>query len=121
MKIQKENPQAVMTVAPSDHWIEDEEEFISNLEKSFKACSENDILMTLGIQPTFPNTGYGYIKYEKEDTDIKKVAQFTEKPSYETAKAFVEHARRCHGFNLTTSQNALTKKSIESTGFGDTR
>lgn len=89
MKIQKENPNAVMVVAPSDHWIEDEDAFISNLKQSFKACSENDLLMTLGIQPTFPNTGYGYIKYNKSTESIKKVAQFTEKPDYETAKVFV--------------------------------
>ncbi|MDY8134510.1 mannose-1-phosphate guanylyltransferase [Aquimarina sp. 2201CG5-10] len=89
LKIQKENPDAVMVVAPSDHWIEDENAFINNLEQSFKACLESDILMTLGIQPTFPNTGYGYIQYNREESSIKKVAQFTEKPNYETAKEFI--------------------------------
>ncbi len=89
MKIQKENPNAVMIVAPSDHWIEDEDAFISNLNQCFTACSESDILMTLGIQPTFPNTGYGYIQYNKEDDAIKKVTQFTEKPDYNTAKTFL--------------------------------
>jgi len=90
LKIQKENPNAVMVVAPSDHWIEDEDAFIGNLKQSFDACSEKDILMTLGIQPTFPNTGYGYIEYNKETSAIKKVAQFTEKPNYETAKQFLD-------------------------------
>ncbi|WP_299258128.1 mannose-1-phosphate guanylyltransferase [uncultured Aquimarina sp.] len=89
LKIQKENPDAVMVVAPSDHWIEDEDAFVGNLKQSFDACSEKDILMTLGIQPTFPNTGYGYIQYNKETNAIKKVAQFTEKPNYETAKEFL--------------------------------
>ena len=70
LKIQKENPDAVMVVAPSDHWIEDEDAFIANLEQSFSVCSENDILMTLGIEPTFPNTGYGYIQYDKQDNSI---------------------------------------------------
>ncbi len=90
LKIQKENPDAVMVVAPSDHWIEDENAFVVNLQHCFEACSENDILMTLGVQPTFPNTGYGYIQYDKESTIAnKKVAQFTEKPNYETAKRFI--------------------------------
>ncbi|MAQ75484.1 MAG: mannose-1-phosphate guanylyltransferase [Aquimarina sp.] len=90
MKIQKENPEAVMVVAPSDHWIEDEDAFISDLKQSFEACSTKDMLMTLGIKPTFPNTGYGYIQYNQDTGSIKEVAQFTEKPNYETAKAFVE-------------------------------
>ncbi len=90
LKIQKENPDAVMVVAPSDHWIEDENAFIDNLEQSFTACSKENILMTLGIQPTFPNTGYGYIQYSKDQNAIKKVAQFTEKPNYETAKTFLD-------------------------------
>lgn len=90
LKIQKENPDAVMVVAPSDHWIEDEDAFIKNLEQSFIACSKKEILMTLGIKPTFPNTGYGYIQYDMEnEANIKKVAQFTEKPNYETAKQFI--------------------------------
>ncbi|WP_025743216.1 mannose-1-phosphate guanylyltransferase [Aquimarina pacifica] len=90
LKIQKENPNAVMVVAPSDHWIEDEDAFIDNLEQSFKLCAQSDILMTLGIQPGFPNTGYGYIQYDKEGKNShKEVAQFTEKPDYPTAKKFI--------------------------------
>ena len=90
LKIKKENLDAVMVVAPSDHWIEDEAAFISNIQQSFDTCQEKDILMTLGIQPSFPNTGYGYIQYNKETSDIKKVLQFTEKPNYENAKKFLE-------------------------------
>ncbi len=90
LKIQKENPDAVMVVAPSDHWIEDEDAFIDNLKQSFEACSDSNILMTLGIKPTFPNTGYGYIQYDKGVEGIKKVAQFKEKPNYETAKQFLK-------------------------------
>ncbi|WP_281988820.1 mannose-1-phosphate guanylyltransferase [Aquimarina aggregata] len=89
MKIEKENPDAVMVVAPSDHWIEDEDAFVSNLKDCFVACSQKDILMTLGIKPTFPNTGYGYIQYLEESDPIKEVTQFTEKPNYDTAKVFL--------------------------------
>ncbi|MFD2726736.1 mannose-1-phosphate guanylyltransferase [Hyunsoonleella rubra] len=90
LKIQKENPNAVMIVAPSDHWIEDEKAFAKNVTQAFEFCSENDALMTLGIQPTFPNTGYGYIEYDKSSsTEIKPVNQFREKPDYNTAKEFI--------------------------------
>ncbi|MDO5974383.1 mannose-1-phosphate guanylyltransferase [Flavivirga jejuensis] len=91
LKIQKENPDAVMIVAPSDHWIEDENAFSKNVEQAFDFCSENKALMTLGIQPTFPNTGYGYIEYDKTSTkEIKSVNQFKEKPVYEVAKQYIE-------------------------------
>jgi mannose-1-phosphate guanylyltransferase len=90
LKIQKQNPNAVMVVAPSDHWIEDEVAFVNDLQQSFDFCAANDALMTLGIQPTFPNTGFGYIEYNQNATSIKKVAQFREKPDYETAKAFLK-------------------------------
>lgn len=91
LKIQKENEDAVMIVAPSDHWIEDENAFTNNVQQAFNFCSKNDALMTLGIQPTFPNTGYGYIEFDKSSEEkIKSVHQFREKPDYETAKSFIE-------------------------------
>ena len=91
LKIQKENPNAVMVVAPSDHWIEDEISFINNIQQCFDFCIKENVLMTLGIQPTFPNTGFGYIEYNKSDKSvIRKVSQFREKPDYETAKSFIK-------------------------------
>lgn len=91
LKIQKLNPNALVVVAPSDHWIEDEQTFIEDLQTAFEFCENEDALMTLGIKPTFPNTGFGYIEFEKEDSNqIKKVKQFREKPDYETAKGFLK-------------------------------
>lgn len=90
MKIQKMNEDAVMIVAPSDHWIEDEEAFANDVVACFEKCKTEDVLCTLGIKPTFPNTGFGYIEYNKVDaSQIKKVNQFREKPNYETAKDFL--------------------------------
>lgn len=90
LKIKKMNPKALMLVAPSDHWIEDESAFASDVQTCFDACGEEDLLMTLGINPTFPNTGYGYIESDKNASSlIKKVNQFREKPDYETAKRFI--------------------------------
>ena len=91
LKIQKQNLNALMVVAPSDHWIEDEAEFSRNLQQCFDFCQKENALLTLGIQPTFPNTGFGYIEFDKADNNpIKKVNQFREKPDYETAKAFLD-------------------------------
>ena len=90
LKIQKENPDALVIVAPSDHWIEDETAFSKNVEEAFNYCSTNNALMTLGITPTFPNTGYGYIECNKSSTNtIKEVRQFREKPDYKTAQEFI--------------------------------
>nr|WP_315201510.1 mannose-1-phosphate guanylyltransferase [uncultured Flavobacterium sp.] len=91
LKIKKLNPNAVMVVAPSDHWIEDEMQFVANLQRSFDLCEREESLMTLGILPTAPNTGYGYIEFDKLDSrSIKKVVQFREKPDSKTARKFIQ-------------------------------
>lgn len=91
IKIRKINPDAQILVAPSDHWIEDEDLFLEHLKKSFDFCEKQNVMMTLGIQPTYPNTGYGYIEFDKNDTaPIKKVRQFREKPNKETAQKFLD-------------------------------
>ena len=93
LKIQKLNPDALMLVAPSDHWIEDEAAFERDVLACFERCSATDSLCTLGIQPTFPNTGFGYIEFEATQQQVpglKKVLQFREKPDYPTAKKFLE-------------------------------
>ena len=88
LKIHHLNKNAVMVIAPSDHWIDDEAEFQRNILTAFKASSQQDILMTLGIKPSNPNTGYGYIQY-KGNNEIKEVLNFTEKPHLEKAKQFL--------------------------------
>ena len=90
LKIQKMNPNGVMIVAPSDHWIEDEDAFAADVTACFDKCEKEEVLCTLGIKPTFPNTGFGYIEFDKSDEEqLKKVNQFREKPDYETAKEFL--------------------------------
>ena len=96
LKIQKENPNALIIVAPSDQWIEDEDSFAKNVLHAFDFCKKNDALMTFGIRPTFPNTGYGNIEFDVtgnevlENTNIEAVNQFKEKPDYQTARTYVE-------------------------------
>ncbi|CAN5373597.1 mannose-1-phosphate guanylyltransferase [soil metagenome] len=93
LKIQKQNPDAVMIVAPSDHWIIDKEAFLNDVNSAFNEASKKDILVTLGIKPSFPNTGYGYIKYIEEELSLfpgYRVQKFTEKPTLRNAKKFLE-------------------------------
>lgn len=92
MKIQKKDPDAVMIVAPSDHWIEDEEAFSEDVIRCFDKCENESVLCTLGIPPTFPNTGFGYIEFDKDSASekLKPVKQFREKPDYATAQQFLQ-------------------------------
>lgn len=94
MKIAEINPNAVIVVAPSDHTIANQDGFIQAINQSLKAASENNCLLTLGIKPNRPDTGYGYIQYEDAslitDEAIHKVKTFTEKPNLELAQSFVQ-------------------------------
>ncbi|GAB2530755.1 mannose-1-phosphate guanylyltransferase [Rufibacter soli] len=90
-KIAKKNPNANIVIAPSDHVILREEAFISCIQEGLQATATSNILVTLGIKPTRPDTGYGYIQF-LTDTDhvLKKVKTFTEKPSLEIAQMFID-------------------------------
>lgn len=94
MKIAKINPNAVIVVAPSDHTIGDLPEFIQAIEQSINAAAQTKSLITLGIKPNRPDTGYGYIQYSEEvldaDGSIHKVKTFTEKPNLELAQSFIQ-------------------------------
>lgn len=94
MKIAELNPDAVITVAPSDHTIANQAQFIESIKQAMTAAAENECLVTLGIKPNRPDTGYGYIQYENEtlssDGQIHKVKTFTEKPNIELAKSFIQ-------------------------------
>lgn len=84
------NSKANFVIAPSDHIILNEAEFIQTLQKALDFTAKQEALVTLGIQPINPNTGYGYINYDKDSaTGIHKVLQFTEKPNLERAKQFL--------------------------------
>ncbi|MGV6845701.1 MAG: mannose-1-phosphate guanylyltransferase [Lutibacter sp.] len=90
LKIHKKNTNAQIVVAPSDHYIDDEENFLENIKNAFQFSKENKALITLGIMTNSPNTGFGYIKFSKESATFKKVIQFTEKPDLKTAEKFIE-------------------------------
>jgi mannose-1-phosphate guanylyltransferase len=90
-KIAVKNPEANIVVAPADHIILKEQEFKDTIRKALAATAEQNILITLGIKPSRPDTGYGYIQYIPQSaSEIKKVKTFTEKPHLELAKKFIE-------------------------------
>jgi mannose-1-phosphate guanylyltransferase len=91
-KIWKNNKEATLIVAPADHLILDNVTFQQTCEKAIRFVAENDALVTLGIKPTYPNTGYGYIQHEAESAadNVYKVRTFTEKPTLELAKTFLQ-------------------------------
>ncbi len=90
-KIEALNPNANIIVMPADHLILKEKTFLDKLELAFDLASKNDFLITLGITPTRPDTGYGYIQFiQEKDEVISKVKTFTEKPNLEIAKSFIE-------------------------------
>ena len=90
-KIAAENPDANMIVLPADHLILKENVFLQKVELAFNLADKNDFLITLGITPTRPDTGYGYIQFiEKKNSEYFKVKTFTEKPDLEIAKSFLE-------------------------------
>jgi len=94
-KILNHNPEANIVTAPSDHLILKVDEFIKVIEEGLEFVSNKDALLTLGIKPGRPETGYGYIQVNdnnplQENKQIFKVKTFTEKPNKELAKVFYE-------------------------------
>jgi len=93
-KIFSINKNAKLIVAPSDHLITDEFKFTTIVNDAFTTISTEDILITLGIKPSRPDTGYGYIQYEDdnviENSNFKKVKTFTEKPNTALALQFLD-------------------------------
>lgn len=94
-RIQQLNPNAKIVVAPSDHLILNDSVFTDTINEGFDFVTEHDCLLTLGIKPTRPDTGYGYIQFDSSIQfdgfqNLSGVKAFTEKPNYDLAKFFVE-------------------------------
>lgn len=94
-KIQQADPDATIVVAPSDHFILKEKEFKNSILEGLDFVREKDALLTLGIKPDRPETGYGYIQISNgeqvtKNKNLKSVKTFTEKPDLKLAKVFFE-------------------------------
>ncbi len=95
-KIHKLDPKAITVVAPSDHLIKKEDTFVKAIKSCFTKAENEDCLITLGIKPTRPDTGYGYIQIKEsdvaeKDNRIYKVKTFTEKPDHDMARFFMNN------------------------------
>jgi mannose-1-phosphate guanylyltransferase len=89
------NPEANILISPADHLILDQHAFERQVFEAMDFVAHNEVLATLGIKPTRPDTGYGYIQYQKdgndkEDGNFYKVKTFTEKPNLELARTFLK-------------------------------
>ena len=90
MEIVKKYGDGIMCISPADHFIKNQAEFTRVLKEAVAVAEKEDKLITVGIQPTYPATGYGYIKFDKtEDSAAKTVIEFKEKPDLETAKEYL--------------------------------
>ena len=96
--IHRVDPDGVMVVSPADHIVQNTEEFIRILKLAVRVAHEKDALVTIGIKPTHPETGYGYIQSAEEEIDrnefraegVYRVKTFAEKPNLETAEKFLQ-------------------------------
>ncbi|RED99723.1 mannose-1-phosphate guanylyltransferase [Marinoscillum furvescens] len=88
-KIRQKDPNGVMVILPSDHVIFREKAFLEVIEEAVQNANDRS-LITIGIEPNRPETGYGYIQFEESEDALKKVKTFTEKPQLDLAKKFIE-------------------------------
>lgn len=89
-RIAKQTPDAIIVVSPADHLILNESVFQKTITKSVEQAKGQDKLITMGIKPSRPETGYGYIQYLSSKEQLKKVKTFTEKPALSLAKKFID-------------------------------
>jgi len=94
-KIAKKDPKALIVVAPSDHLILKEKTFLRAIKACYEKADSEDCLLTIGIRPMRPDTGYGYVQFKEspvkeKDSRIKKVKTFTEKPDHDMAVSFIQ-------------------------------
>jgi mannose-1-phosphate guanylyltransferase len=90
LKIAGLNPGASVIVAPSDHLILNEAVFVEIISKALDRASKSETLITVGITPSRPDTGYGYIHFDKSSEGFSQVLSFKEKPNLEAARKFLE-------------------------------
>ncbi|HET6527281.1 MAG TPA: mannose-1-phosphate guanylyltransferase [Balneolaceae bacterium] len=94
--IQHQDSDATMVVLPADHQVGEPDKFISILEAAAAKAEDSETLVTIGIKPDHPETGYGYIEFDKKSSEthagleVKKVKQFREKPDQKTAEGFID-------------------------------
>lgn len=117
--IKAKNPQGIFSILPADHIVRDTQEFRSCLLKAYEAAQKYRALVTIGIKPTNPATGYGYIQTEKElERDVFEVKRFVEKPNIEKAQEYLNEGNYFWNggifvWQVETIEAALSKQCPE--------
>lgn len=116
-RIKKKNPKANLVITPSDHMVADTQEFKRVVKKALEFTADTDAILTLGMKPTRPETGYGYIQADLSasslmNKEIYRVDRFREKPDLKTAQEYVRHTEYFWNsgifvWNVETIVNAL--------------
>jgi mannose-1-phosphate guanylyltransferase len=113
-KIRQKDPDAVMVVVPSDHIILKEEVFLEKISRAVHFAQENDAIITLGISPTRPDTGYGYIHYGEEASEgVHRVKAFMEKPKKEVAESYLQSGEYLWNAGMFIWKAETLKKALE--------
>ena len=114
-EIEAREGDVVMAVLPSDHFIGDEKEFARVLDRAFEFAESRDYLVTMGIEPTEPNTGYGYLQLGRElEPGVIAVERFLEKPSREKAEAFVRAGNYAWNAGIFVWRASVFRNALQS-------
>lgn len=114
MEILRKYGDGVMIITPADHYIEDVPALTEIFKTAILTAEEQDKLVTIGLKPTFPSTGFGYIKYDSQtEGTVKPVIEFREKPDEETAKKYVESGRYAWNSGMFIWKASLILKKLE--------
>ncbi len=116
--IENKDPEGVMVVLPADHLIIDEKRFLDTVEAAVKVAEEGDNLVTIGIEPNHPETGYGYINYDQkygevDGHEVFEVKAFTEKPNRDQAERFLEAGTYLWNSGMFVWKVSTIRKMIE--------
>ncbi len=116
--LMKRNPEARFVVTPADHIIEDTDEFARTIKKAFEHIQNHDVLMTLGIIPTRPDTNYGYVqpyggKEAYKNNEPLQIKTFTEKPDKELAKVFISTGEFLWNCGIFIWKASVIKEEME--------
>ena len=114
MEIVRKYGDGVMIITPADHYIKDVPALSDIFRKAILTAEEQDKLVTIGLKPTFPSTGFGYIKYDPAiDGSVKPVVEFKEKPDEQTAKAYIESGRYAWNSGMFIWKASLILNKLE--------
>jgi mannose-1-phosphate guanylyltransferase len=104
----------VIAVLASDHFIADEDEFIRVLSHAYDFAAANDSLVAIGIEPTEPNTGYGYLQLGDEiELGVNELRRFTEKPSHEVAEGFLRAGSYLWNASMFVWRASVFRRALE--------